>query len=267
MTELATVTTPINRDRYGRPLVIPPDGGKPVPYTRATTLAGTLDDLYGLMGWKQRQTALGLADRPDLQLAVTAHRNDKRELNRICEQALEAAASSASATTGTALHSLTELVDAGQDLPTLPADAAADLEAYRQAMRPFEVVAMETFTVLDDLQVGGTPDRIVRWKGQHFIADLKTGKTLKFSLGKIAMQLALYSRAVAYDVATGTRTPLPDVHQSAGIVIHVPAGTGTAQVQWVNLAKGWEAVQLALQVRAWRKADGLAQPFTDSAAA
>lgn len=213
------------------------------------------------MGWKQRQTALGLADRPDLQLAVTAHRDDKRQLNRICEQALEAAASSASATTGTALHTLTELVDSGQDLPTLPPAAAADLEAYRQAMVPFDVVAMEQFTVVDDLKVGGTPDRILHWNGQNFIGDLKTGKSLKFSIGKIAMQLALYSRALQYDIETGRRTPLPDVDQNNAIVVHVPAGTGRAEVVWVNIAKGWDAVGLAVQVRAWRKQDGLMAPF------
>jgi hypothetical protein len=267
VSQLVTVKTEIGRDRFGRPLVVPPEGGKPVPYTRATTLAGTLDDLYGLMGWKQRQTALGLADRKDLQLAVTAHRDDKRELNRICEKALEAAASSAAATTGTALHSLTELVDAGQDLPVLPDDAAADLEAYRQAMAPFEIVAMEQFTVLDDLKVGGTPDRILKWQDRYFIGDLKTGKSLKFSLGKIAMQLALYSRAQVYDIATGERSPLPPVDQNNALVIHVPAGTGRAEVVWVNIAKGWEAVDLALKVRAWRKADGLSAPFVDPAAA
>src|SRR5690554_2297101 len=102
VTAFATVAPEVNRDRWGRPLVVPPDGGEPVPYTRATTLAGTLDDLYGLMAWKQRQTALGLADRPDLRLAVTAHRDDKRRLDAICEEAMQAAASTAAATTGTA---------------------------------------------------------------------------------------------------------------------------------------------------------------------
>jgi hypothetical protein len=47
----------IKRDRWGRPLITPPDGGKPVPYTRVSTLAKALDDKTALMRWKQRQTA------------------------------------------------------------------------------------------------------------------------------------------------------------------------------------------------------------------
>jgi len=30
--------TEIERDRYGRPLVVPPAGGKAIAYTRATTI-------------------------------------------------------------------------------------------------------------------------------------------------------------------------------------------------------------------------------------
>lgn len=263
MSTLTTVPAEVTRDRWGRPLIIPPGGGRPRAYTRATTLAGAVDDLYGLMKWKQRQTALGLADRPDLQVAITAHRDDKTKLDQICEQAMEAAASSARATIGTAVHKLTELVDRGQDLPTISDDVRADLDAYAAAMKPFRIVAMEQMLVLDDLQIAGTPDRIVEWNGQRFIADLKTGSDLKYSLQKIAMQLALYSRSAAYNPATGDRTPI-DVHQRAGLVIHVPAGTGTAEVLWIDLTRGWEAVELAVAVRDWRKTSGLTRPFTTS---
>ena len=261
MTDLTTVKQEPRRDRWGRPLVVPPSGGKPVPYTRATTVAGTLDDLYGLMAWKQRQTAVGLADRPDLQLAVTAHRDDKRRLDDICEQALEAAKSSASATTGTALHTLTEYVDTGRDLPTIPPDAQADLDAYRRAMEPFEIVAIEQFCVIDDHQIGGTPDRIVRWDGLNLIADLKTGQSLDYSWQKIAAQLAIYARSVGYDIDNATRFDLPDIYPNAGLVVHVPSGSGQAQVHWIDLKRGWRAVELALEVREWRKTRDLSRPF------
>ena len=33
----------IERDKWDRPLITPPDGGKPVGYTRASTLAKALD--------------------------------------------------------------------------------------------------------------------------------------------------------------------------------------------------------------------------------
>ena len=260
---MSTFTQPeqtINRDRWGRPLVIPPGGGNPIPYTRATTVAGTLDDTHALTRWKQRQTAIGLADRPDLALAVTAHRDDKRQLDDVCEQAMEASQSSAKATTGTALHTLTEHVDRGDELPTIPDGVAADLNAYQQATVGLEVISIEQFVVLDDLKIAGTADRIVRWGGMNFIADLKTGQ-ISYGIQKIAAQLAIYSRGDAYNIDTGDRNPLPDVHPTAGIVIHLPAGEARCELHWIDLRRGWEAVQLALQVRAWRKEKGLTQPF------
>jgi len=56
----------IDRDRYGRPLVVPPNGGKPVAYTRATTIANSLDDASALTAWKMRMAAIGLTTRPDI---------------------------------------------------------------------------------------------------------------------------------------------------------------------------------------------------------
>ena len=58
------------RDRWGRPLIEPPDGGKAKPYTRVSTLAKTLDDKTALSKWLCRQTAIGLAQRPDLVRAT-----------------------------------------------------------------------------------------------------------------------------------------------------------------------------------------------------
>ena len=67
----------VSRDRYGRPLVVPPKGGKAVPYTRTTTVAGSLDDATALIAWKMRMVAAGLTLRPDLALAVSAARDNK----------------------------------------------------------------------------------------------------------------------------------------------------------------------------------------------
>jgi hypothetical protein len=261
-TQLVTVAPEIQRDRWGRPLIIPPGGGKPKAYTRATTLAETIDDRYNLELWKCRQTALGIADRPDLLLAVTAHRDDKKKLNKLVDQAIEAAKSSAGATTGTALHQLSELVDRGQDLPVLPDTARADLECYRQTMAPFTIVAIEQFVVLDDIEVAGTADRIVEYQGRRYIADLKTGSTVDFSMGAIAQQLAIYSRGHIYNPGTGERHPT-DVDQHRAIVVHLPAGQGRCQLHWVNIEHGWEAAQLSLRVRAYRKhaRNGLSDTF------
>ena len=262
MSTIVAPSTPVNRDRYGRPLIVPPEGGKPVPYTRATTLAGTLDDRSALEKWMCRQTALGLADRTDLYVAVSAHRDDKQHLNRIVQEAQDAAKSSAAATRGTAVHALTELVDRGQNLPSLPDEVAADLAAYRNTISQVDVEAVELFVVCDELQTAGTADRIVRWDGRRMILDLKTGSTLDYSWGAIAQQLAIYAHGALYDPADHTRTAL-NVDLNVALVAHLPAGQGRCDLYQVNIDHGWHAAQLSTRARAFRKhaRKGLATPI------
>lgn len=248
-----TITTPspdIDRDRYGRPLITPPGGGKATAYTRCTTFVDCLEDKFNLQKWQQRMVATGLANRADLLLAVSAAGDDKRKLDSICADAREAANASAAATTGTALHALTELIDRGQPLPALPETAKADLDAYAAATAHLTAAHIEQFTVVDELKVGGTADRIVQVDGVSYIADIKTG-SIEWGLGKIAMQLAVYSRGLGYR-AGGERFSLGPIDQNVGIIIHLPAGQARCELVPVDLAAGWEGVQLATQVRSWR---------------
>lgn len=259
---LTTIAPEIPRDRWGRPLVVPPDGGKPVAYYRCTSFVSALEDTYNLSRWQQRMVAIGLVDRPDLQLAIAAHREDKGKLNGIVDEAMEAAKAHAAATTGTALHSLTETMDRGDAMPTYPDAYKADLEAYAAATKPLTMLTeyIERFLVYDPLRIGGTPDRIVELGGRRYIADLKTG-SVNYAIGKIAQQLAVYSHSVTYDHETHTRGHIDGVDQDVAIVIHLPAGTGTCELIEVDIAAGWEAVQLSAQVRAWRSRKGLHGPL------
>jgi PD-(D/E)XK nuclease superfamily protein len=242
--------TEIDRDRFGRPLVIPPGGGKPVPYTRCTTFVGATEDTWNLSRWQQRNVALGLAERPDLILAVSNSRDDKKALNKICEDAAEAAKAHAKATIGTALHGLTERMDRGDDVGVVPAEYLADLAAYQAATARLEMVEIEKFMVLDAWKIAGTPDRIVRVDGKLRIFDLKTG-SIELGIGKIASQLAVYSRAMHYNPDTGERT-YSGVETDWGIIAHLPAGEGRCELHRVDLMKGWRGVQLSKHVRDWR---------------
>lgn len=259
MTSLSTLAPTVNRDQWGRPLITPPGGGKPQPYTRVTTLAGTLEDQYNLTRWKQRQTILGLTRRADLLASAAAHAEDSKQLDKIADAAMEAAESSAGATTGTALHTFTEKLDTGRDVGNVPDTLRPDLDAYTKVTANLTTLAVEQFTVLDDLKVAGTFDRLVEFEGTRYIADLKTGR-IDFGAQKIAIQLALYSRAQVYDIPTGARTPLNDVDQDWGIVIHLPAGRGECTLHWVDLAAGWEAVERAAWTRQWRSRKDLMTP-------
>jgi hypothetical protein len=110
--EFTYPTVEIPRDRWGRPLIVPIGGGKPVGYTRVSTLAKALDDKTALTKWKQRQVVIGLGARPDLVAVAGAVKNDDRKLDEIVETAMTAAESERAANIGTALHALSEQVDA-----------------------------------------------------------------------------------------------------------------------------------------------------------
>jgi hypothetical protein len=206
--------------------------------------------------------ALGLADRPDLMLAVAAHREDRDKLNEITTNALEAAKAGAAATTGTALHALTEKVDRDEPLGVIPEAYIADLDQYRQTTAQLEVQKIEQFRVLDSLKIGGTTDRVVKYQGRYYIADVKTG-SIDWGILKICMQLAVYSQSTPYDFETRTRTDDPfEVDKDRAIVIHLPAGKGECHLIWVDIKAGWGAVQVAKDVRDWRARKGLSEPFT-----
>lgn len=180
----------IARDRYGRPLVTPPGGGKPMAYTRATTIAGILDDRYNLELWKLRQVASGLSRRRDLVALAAAQstayataverenaedeKAAKRALDKICGDAMDAAASGAAANLGSALHQFIDEINQGRE-PVIPADLRNDVDAYRNVMRDWDVVASEQFLVLDELKVAGTADVIGRHRktGTLAVMDLK----------------------------------------------------------------------------------------------
>jgi hypothetical protein len=248
---LTTVPPEVDRDRYGRPLIKPKGQSKAVPYTRCTTFVSAFEDTYNLEKWKMRQTAVGLSLREDLRLSVAAHKDDKRKLDAACEQAMEAAASSSGATKGTALHAMTEQVDRGLELVGVPAEFLPDIAAYKDATAELQPVYIEQLTVHDPWQVAGTPDRVVRYRGKRYIADLKTGD-IEYGCGKIAAQLAMYARSEVYDIATGERT-MHGAELDKGLVIHLPAGTGTCTVWWIDLLAGWEIARTCRDVRERRK--------------
>lgn len=268
--ELQNVEIP--RDRFGRPMILPPSGrGKRVAYRRCTTFVGCLEDTYNLMAWKCRQVAYGMGQRKDLVLAAAAaDPTDKRKLNEIAEKATEHAQASASATTGTALHALTERVDRGQPLGVVPSEYAPDIEAYRKATELIDFVGIETFRVHDSWKVAGTADRIGRLPGSNLLTifDIKTG-SIDFP-HKMAMQLAMYARSVPYDIGADKRATDEDmfggkVDPNRGVIIHLPAGEGRCDLYEIDLNAGWEACLIAKNVWAWRGVKDLTRLIEDAA--
>jgi len=61
-------------------------------------------------------------------------------------------------------------------------------------------------------------------------------------------------------VDTHERTP-HNADKTIGIIAHLPAGSGTCELIEVDLVAGWDAVQLAKEVREWRSRKGLSKPY------
>jgi hypothetical protein len=250
----------IPRDRWGRPLIVPVGGGKPIPYTRVSTLAKALDDKTALTKWKQRQTAIGLAARPDLMARVGVQSDDKRAMDEIIEEAMTAAESQRAANIGTALHALTEHVDAGTMPDHIPDEMWGDLHAYEEAMRGITKIAAELFVVCDELQAAGSFDRLVEVPGVGtIVADLKTGQNEPSYPHGVAQQIAIYAHGALYHPDEGRVATLADVgvRTDVGLMIHLPAGQGRCDLYLIDLDHGWALAQAAVAVRAAYKVKAL----------
>lgn len=259
------------RDQWGRYLLPHPDTGIEQAWTRATTIANTLADRWALEQWGLRNTVYGLGQRPDLYaLAASSTADDKEGLNRIVSQAQEAAHASSAANLGTALHRLTERIDTGEILD-VPEQWRGDVDAYCQTLADHGVKILpeliERICVVPEIGVAGTFDRVVSIDGELMIADLKTGaNAIRYGVGEIAAQLAIYARATHLWEADRLHpaeqyVSMPEVSQEKALIIHLPVGAGQCDLYEVDLTWGWFAVELALQVRDWRKRDDLAVPL------
>ena len=258
------LTEETRRDRWGRYLVVPPEGGKPIGYVRATTIAKTLDDQGGLMNWGKRMTALGLAARPDLltELALIDP-DDKKQLDKLCEKAAEAGGATVRRDLGTAVHSIFERYWTDPAF-TVPPAHVADVEAVENELAAAGLQVVEGFheriVVNDSHGIAGTFDLLVTDGENEYVADLKTGSSVKYGALGFAIQLgiyatadALYTQGPAKDGSQDRRDPMPALSTERAVIIHIEPGTAKCDLYWLDLTEGLRALELAMQVREARK--------------
>lgn len=244
------------RDRWGRYLVVPPEGGKPVAYTRATTVAKAIEDQHSLIAWKARVAAKGLTIRGEL-LKMIAVTDDRTKLDDLVEQAAQAGGATERRDEGIALHRAIELHLSGQPVPEL---FRGDVEAVVAALERHHLSVVggmtERVVVDDERRIAGTFDLMVKHGSTLLIADVKTGKTLDYSGLSFATQLAiyagaqaLYTQGTAKDGSLDRRDQMPAVDRSVALVLHVQPGTGHCDIHDVDIAYGAEALELCLGVR------------------
>lgn len=252
---------PIVRGQYS---IVPRGEKKAVLHQRVSNFKRPLADTYNLERWDRRCIAQGLVASPGLQaLAASTPYDDKEAWDEICEKARQAVKASDKADGGTGRHTMTERVDRGEPLDTFPEPYRSELAVYVETLTAagMSILEIEQYVVLPDWLVAGRFDRLVSFGSKPMIADIKTG-SLDFGMGEIAVQLACYANAATiYDPQTCTHRPMPDVDKETGLVIHLPAGTATCTLHFVDIKAGWEAAQHAQWVKQWRRRRDLSDPW------
>lgn len=284
MSELVTVAEdPIKRDRWGRPLIVQPDTGELVAYTRASSVGKAIEDTYYLSLWQQRQVLRGVVAEPTLALDAesagaepdrgdaAAYKAWKVALDEVVERAHVAAKSQERADLGTYMHTCFEAAALGNPMPEIPKGCERDVPAWQKATAGWRWLALERFVVNDLWQVAGTLDALIlREVDDGYVVqvgDWKTGRTLDFAGLGYTAQIAAYADSQMYDPETGERATLLSLAVDAGIdpgkvrldtttalLVHVPAGEGRCDIYDVPLEQGRAAVSLAMDVRAMRSA-------------
>jgi hypothetical protein len=199
-----------------------PVTGIPKLWTRATTMAETISDLYSLNLWRLRMATIGYVRYPNLieelrELEYLDPKDHKDQLNKAASKAQWLAGSKVPASWGTNLHKNIERWSR-EEMAFTEADPvyANELAAYVTAMQEWELSPVpsliERRVCVPLYGVAGTLDQAVRVHrtrtlrafgktlrlegGQHVIGDVKSGKDLDYAWREIAIQLALYAHGL-----------------------------------------------------------------------
>lgn len=256
----------VPRDQWGRYKLPGPDGTEE-SWTRATTLAATMAEQYGLSIWKQRQVVWGLSRRPDLMtMAQTiAGPEDKKALGAIVDEAHIAAGTQSKANRGTAIHSATAAAERGafdqvpEELRPHVAGYFAELKRQQLQVIPEYV---ERTVIVPEYQTAGTSDNLLRCPdGKIRVGDKKTGR-MDYSDIEFAIQMSLYANASAmFNYDTGQYEPMPEIAKDYAILMVIDPETGHCEAQRINIAWGWMWARTAFEVMAIRKTKAVITPL------
>jgi len=248
-------------------------------YSRPSGWGSDLDDESNLTLWKIDRAMEGVACDPSIAAMVASHLGNKEGAKNRRERAIQRGRGEEAADIGTALHRMTERVEQGDGFAA-PEPYATDIAAYLMMLDSAGLTSsfIECKLCNDEWRAAGTADRIYLASreiaiagcppilpGQMILGDLKTGKRLDYSLPGYCIQLALYVDSVFYDVETNERSPLPpELRTDVGLLVHMPAGTGTCSFHWADLQVGREGCRIVRDVRRWRKRSDLGASNTSA---
>lgn len=252
-----------------------PETGKLTSYTRASTVAKTLEDTWMLDAWAKRMMLIGLhrslalqADLDQLMMEYPSSpentgnpaRDLRSSLNAISDEAQFRAGSTAAAEFGTTTHAWCEWVDHGMGtIADVPEMFRPWVLAHRRVLAANGLTADPIWTerIVLNTQYGiaGTLDRLF-WNHRRdlFLGDIKTSRGMDYSWLYFAIQLGIYhgaSHMLSLDGACWE--PMPVLAPSHALVVHLPRDDpSAARVVPLNMRFGAEALHVAMTVRRLR---------------
>lgn len=245
----------------GRYRIRCPDG-KTRSYSRVTTFISCLDDRSRLEAWKLRTVLQGMMVDESIGEELKYADPEGREiLEKLADRAFTAGRGYEKAKTGTDRHTIAELWDTMSQMPVLSDVEREWLRRYAEAVSQagLRFLLRERTIVVDRLKVAGTLDAVAEYRcldgvTRNVVCDLKTRPgALEWGWGERAQQLQLYAEGELYDWETGERSPLPDVSQDVGLILHVAQDNSLpAALYEVPLRMGRHGNALAADVRSWR---------------
>ena len=242
----------ISRTGRGQPIVAG------VIYPRVTTLTGRAEDKSGLLNYMLSTGVEGVFNSPELQAAwAVLDKTDFKAKRALLDKIKTNAGADAKAQIGTAIHSVTESLDRGENLDGFPDTLVQDALAYRNQVNRLHLtpIVAELFVVNEELGTAGTLDRIFQGpSGQFYVGDLKTSAredSAKWSLSSWSTQVAVYANSkpvmdnqiVEWSDIGIPALSAPDL--TSGIVIHVAQGKAIGKAYRVDLNQGFERAKAA----------------------
>lgn len=217
--------------RNGRYALPDPITGVARTWTRATTMAETVSDLYSLNLWKIRMTLIGVTRFPDLldelreideqdteegegNLSPKVHRE---VLNRVGLKAQDLAGAKVPASWGTDMHTCIERLSRDEiTVEEVPKKYRREVSAWAAAMSAHDLSAVphliERRIAVPLYGVAGTLDQIDRVHrsrsvrlgskivglnaGDHLVGDVKSGRDLDYGWGEISIQMSIYAQGI-----------------------------------------------------------------------
>lgn len=260
-----------------------PETGKLTSYSRASTIAKTLEDTWNLDKWAKRNMLIGIFRSGALQRDLwdtmtawekTAGPGDKPQdqlrgpLNALSEKAQDAAGATYAAEFGTAVHAWCEWVDLRRGhLDGVPEEFRPWVLGHRKALAASGLTVepgwTERIVLNTQHRIAGTLDRLFRDAyGVLLLGDIKTSRGLDFSWLYFSIQLAIYhgaSHVLSEDGKTWER--MPQLDPATALISHLPREEPeTSRIVPISMTFGGAALHTAMTVRRQRsRADKYAQ--------